>query len=362
LRRVSKIAAAGVVSAALALTATACGSSTTDDGKSKSSSSSGSGGSSSSSGGGSAKGVGIAYDVGGRGDHSFNDSAARGLDKADKELGLQSKELTAANGETDADREQRLDSMAANGFNPVIAVGYTYGPALEKIAKKYPNTTFGLVDSVVDLPNVDNMVFSTEQSSYLAGVAAALKTKSGKVGFIGGVQNALIGTFDAGFAQGVKDTKPNVKVTSEYLYKNDPRGFNDAASAAGKAQGMLDRGIDVIYTAAGLSGDGSIQKVAGKSGAWAIGVDSDQYQDPALSKYKNSILTSAVKNVDVAVYDLIVSVDKDHKPKTGTNSYNLANNGVSLATSGGFIADLQSQLDAAKQKIVSGQVKVNTKP
>jgi basic membrane protein A len=358
LRRVSKIAAAGVVSAALALTATACGSSTTDDNKPSSSSSAGGG----SSAGGKGKGVGIAYDVGGRGDHSFNDSAARGLDKADQELNLESKELTAANGETDSDREQHLDSMAAAGYNPVIAVGYTYGPALQKIAAKYPNTTFGLVDSVVDLPNVDSMVFATEQSSYLAGVAAALKTKTGQVGFIGGVQNALIGTFDAGFAQGVKDTKPNVKVTSEYLYKNDPRGFNDAASAAGKAQGMLDRGIDVIYTAAGLSGDGSIQKVAGKSGAWAIGVDSDQYQDPALAKYKNSILTSAVKNVDVAVYDLIVSVKKDNKPKVGTNTYNLANNGVSVATSGGFITDVQAQIDAAKQKIVSGQVKVNTTP
>lgn len=358
MRRVSKIAAAGVVSAALALTATACGSSTTDDSKPSSSSSAGGG----SSAGGKGKGVGIAYDVGGRGDHSFNDSAARGLDKADQELNLESKELTAANGETDSDREQHLDAMAAAGYNPVIAVGYTYGPALQKIAAKYPNTTFGIVDSVVDLPNVDSMTFATEQSSYLAGVAAALKTKTGQVGFIGGVQNALIGTFDAGFAQGVKDTKPNVKVTSEYLYKNDPRGFNDAASAAGKAQGMLDRGIDVIYTAAGLSGDGSIQKVAGKSGAWAIGVDSDQYQDTALAKYKNCILTSAVKNVDVAVYDLITSVKKDNKPKVGTNTYNLANNGVSLASSGGFIADIQSQLDAAKQKIVSGQVKVNTTP
>ncbi|WP_031516213.1 BMP family lipoprotein [Streptomyces sp. NRRL F-5123] len=358
MRRVSKIAAAGVATAALALSVAACGSSTTDDKSSPSSSSS----DNSSSGGSKSKGVGIAYDVGGRGDHSFNDSAARGLDKADKELSLESKELTAANGETDSDREQRLDSMAAAGYNPVIAVGYTYGPALTKIAKKYPNTTFGIVDSVVDLPNVDSMVFATEQSSYLAGVAAALKTKTGKVGFIGGVQNALIGTFDAGFAQGVKDTKPSVQVTREYLYKNDPRGFNDAASAAGKAQGMLDKGIDVIYTAAGLSGDGSIQKVAGKSGAWAIGVDSDQYQDPALAKYQKSILTSAIKNVDVAVYDLINSVDKDKKPKVGTNTYNLANDGVSLATSGNFIADIQSQLDAAKQKIVSGQVKVSATP
>ena len=342
MRRVSKIAAAGVVTAALALTATACGSSSTSDS-------------------GKNKGVGMAYDVGGRGDHSFNDSAARGMDKATKEFKLASKEQTASNDETESDREGRLDQLAGAGYNPVVAVGYTYGDAVTKIAKKYPKTTFAIVDSVVDSPNVDSMVFATEQSSYLAGVAAALTTKSGEVGFIGGVHNTLIGTFQAGFDQGVHDTKPTVKVTDQYLYETDSRGFNDPAAATGKAQGMLDKGNDVIYTAAGLSGDGSIQTVGGKPGTWAIGVDSDQHQDPALAKYKNQILTSAVKNVDVAVYDLIKSVH-DGKPKTGTNSYNLANNGVSLATSGGFLTGIQSQLDAAKQKIVSGAIKVKSTP
>jgi basic membrane protein A len=283
------------------------------------------------------------------------------MDKADKEFDLGSKELTASNDETESDRETRLDQLAAAGYNPVVAVGYTYGDAVTAIAKKYPKTTFGLVDSVVDTPNVDSMVFATEQSSYLAGVAAALKTKTDKVGFIGGVHNALIGTFDAGFAQGVKDTNPAVKVTPQYLYETDTKGFNDPTSAQSKAQGMLDSGIDVIYSAAGLSGDGSIQAVAGKTGAWAIGVDSDQYTDPALSKYKNSILTSAIKNVDVAVYDLIKSVHAG-TPKTGTNNYDLANGGVSLSTSGGFITDIQSQLDAAKQKIVAGTVTVATTP
>ncbi|HEY5833515.1 BMP family lipoprotein [Streptomyces sp.] len=341
MRRVSKIAAVGVVSAALALTATACGSSSSGSDK--------------------AKGAALAYDVGGRGDHSFNDSAARGLDKAVKEFGLEAKEQTATNGETQSDREQRLDLLAGAGYNPVIAVGFTYGEAVAKIAKKYPDTTFGLVDSVVDSPNVDSMVFATEQSSYLAGVAAALKTKTGKVGFIGGVHNTLIGTFDAGFAQGVRDTKPSVKVTSQYLYETDTKGFNDPTSATGKANGMLDSGIDVIYTAAGLSGDGSIQAVAAKEGAWAIGVDSDQYEDPALVKYKDHILTSAIKNVDVATYDLIKSV-QDKKPKTGTNAYDLSTGGVSLSTTGGFIDDIKAQIDAAKQKIASGEIKVSTTP
>ncbi|WP_433891964.1 BMP family lipoprotein [Streptomyces sp. CA-111067] len=342
MRRVSKIAAAGVVSAALALTATACGSS-------------------SSSGGGKDKGIGMAFDVGGRGDHSFNDSAARGMDKAKTEFKIGSKEQTAANGETESDRETRLDQLAGAGYNPVVAVGYTYGDAVTKIAKKYPKTTFGIVDSVVAAPNVDSMTFATEQSSYLAGVAAALKTKTNKVGFIGGVHNTLIGTFQAGFDQGVKATNPSIQVTDQYLYDTDPRGFNDPAAATGKAKGMLDKGVDVIYTAAGLSGDGSIQTVGGKPGTWAIGVDSDQHEDPALAKYKNQILTSAVKNVDVAVYDLIKSVH-DGKAKTGTNAYNLANNGVSLATSGGFLTDIQAKIDEAKQKIVSGSIKVSSTP
>ncbi|MCL2551515.1 MAG: BMP family ABC transporter substrate-binding protein [Actinomycetia bacterium] len=343
MRRVTKIAAAGVVSAALAMTATACGSS------SSSSSSKGN------------KGVGMAFDVGGRGDHSFNDSAARGMDKADKEFNIGHKEQTASNGETESDREQRLDLLAGAGYNPVVAVGFTYGDAVKKIAAKYPKTTFGIVDSVVDAPNVDSMVFATEQSSYLAGVAAALKSKTGKVGFIGGVHNTLIGTFQAGFDQGVKDTKPSATVTDQYLYETDTKGFNDPTSAQGKAQGMLDSGVDVIYTAAGLSGDGSIQAVAGKAGAWAIGVDSDQYQDAALAKYKNSILTSAVKNVDVAVYDLVKSVH-DGKAKAGTNTYDLANAGVSLSDSGGFIKDIDAQIEAAKQKIISKQITVKSTP
>jgi basic membrane protein A and related proteins len=342
LRRVSKIAAVGAVSAALALSVTACGSSSTSSSSKD-------------------KGVGMAFDVGGRGDHSFNDSAARGMDKADTEFSMGHKELTASNGETESDREERLDSLAAAGYNPVVAVGFTYGDAVAKIAKKYPKTTFGLVDSVVQASNVDSMTFATEQSSYLAGVAAALKTKTGKVGFIGGVHNTLIGTFQAGFDQGVKATKPSVQITDQYLYETDTKGFNDPTSAQGKAQGMLDKGADVIYTAAGLSGDGSIQAVAGKPGAWAIGVDSDQYADPALAKYKDHVLTSAIKNVDVAVYDLIKSVH-DGTPKTGTNTYNLANGGVSLSTSGNFISDIQAQLDAVKQKIVSNQITVKSTP
>lgn len=331
------------MTAALALTATACGESSTDSGSDS----------------GTIK-VGMAYDVGGRGDNSFNDSAARGLDKAKADLGVETKELTAKTGETPADREQRLASLAEGGYNPVIGVGFAYKDAIDKTAAKFPKTTFGLVDSVSDLKNVDSIVFTEEQGSYLAGVAAALKSKDGKIGFIGGVDIPLIKKFAAGFQQGVKDTNPNATVQIQYLSTGtDMSGFGAPDKGKAAAKGMLDKGIDVIYAAAGGSGAGAIEAVAAKSGTWAIGVDSDQAKDPALSKYAGSILTSVVKNVDTGVFELVKSV-QDGKPLTGTHVYSLAENGVSLTTTGGHLTDIQAKLDEAKKKIVDGQIKVAT--
>ncbi|ARP71955.1 BMP family ABC transporter substrate-binding protein [Streptomyces pluripotens] len=351
MRRVAKLSAASIATAALALTATACGSTSSDNASS-----------SSSSGGGKGVKIGLAYDVGGRGDRSFNDSAARGADKAKSEFGGSVKELTAKTSDTEADREQRLSDLADAGYNPIIAVGYAYAPSMTKVAAKYPKTSFGIVDSVVNAKNVDSITFTEEQGSYLAGVAAALKTKKDHVGFIGGVDVPLIKKFEAGYVQGVHDTNPKVKVDTQYLsHGSDTSGFASPDKGKEAAQGMLDRGADVIYSAAGSSGNGAIEAVHGVKGAWAIGVDSDQYNIPGLAKYKNSILTSMVKNVDVGVYDFIKSVH-DGKPLTGTNTYSLGKNGVSLATSGGFINDIQSKLDAAKQKIVNGDIKVKTTP
>jgi len=343
LRRVTKLAAAVTTTAALALTATACGESSTESAGKKD------------------KGVGLAFDVGGRDDHSFNEAAARGVDKAEKELGVKSKEMTAGNDETEADREQRITSLAEAGFNPVIGVGFDYGKSINKIAKKFPKTTFGVVDSPSEGKNVAGLVFAEHEASYLAGVAAAKKTKSKQVGFIGGVNNALIQKFEAGFQQGVEATDPKVKVTSQYLYPTNTKGFNDPAAAKDKAKGMLDAGNDVIYSAAGQSGVGSIEVISKKKGTWAIGVDSDQYEQPGLAKYKDSILTSAVKNVDVAVFDLVKSV-KDGKPMKGTTAFDLKEDGVSLATSGGFIDDIQSDIDKAKKEIVEGKIKVKDTP
>ncbi len=153
MRRVAKLSAACLTTAALALAATACGKTSSDDA------------SSSPSGGG--KGgvkIGLAYDVGGRGDRSFNDSAARGADKAEKQFGGSIKELTAKTSDTEADREQRLQDLADAGYNPIVAVGYAYAPSVQKIAAKYPKTSFGIVDSVVDGKNVNSITFTEEQA------------------------------------------------------------------------------------------------------------------------------------------------------------------------------------------------------
>jgi basic membrane protein A len=350
-RRVAKLSAACIATAALAMTATACGSTSSDTSSS-----------SSSSGGGKGIKIGLAYDVGGRGDRSFNDSAARGADKAEKEFGGSIKELTAKTSDTEADREQRLTDLAQAGYNPIVAVGFSYASSIDKVAKEYPKVSFGLIDSVATAKNVDSITFTEEQGSYLAGVAAALKTKKDHVGFIGGVDVPLIKKFQAGFVQGVKDTNSKVKVDVQYLsHGSDTSGFSSPDKGKEAASGMLDNGADVVYSAAGSSGNGSIEAVNGVKGAWAIGVDSDQYNIPGLAKYKSSILTSMVKNVDVGVYDFIKSVH-DGKPLTGNQIYSLAKGGVSLATSGGFIDDIKTQLDAAKKKIVDGTVKVKTTP
>ncbi|WKX70811.1 BMP family protein [Streptomyces sp. XD-27] len=340
MRRVSTITVAGIATATLAFSLTACGSSSEEGGKDK--------------------GIGLAYDVGGRGDHSFNDSAAKGFDKAKKEFKVAGKDLTAKETDTDADRYQKLKDLAAAGYNPVIAVGFKYNAAVTKISKEdaFKDTDFAIIDSVVDAPNVTSLVFTENESSYLAGVAAALKSKTDKVGFIGGDSSApLLKKFAGGFAQGVKDTKPKATVDVQWVAPN-ASGFGQPDRGKDIADGMLSNNIDVIYSAAGGSGAGAIEATGKKKGTWSIGVDSDQYLDPSLSAYKHSILTSAVKNVDVAVYDFIKSVLKDKKPLEGAQRFSLKTDGVGLSYSGGFLDDIKPKLEDAKKKIIDGKIKV----
>ena len=347
MRRISRITVAGAATASLALALSACGSTSTS-------------GSSDSKGD---KGLAIAYDVGGKGDQSFNDAAFAGLEQAKKEFGYQTADVEPTEGETNADKEQRLASLAKQGYNPVIGVGYAYAAAVKGAAAKFPDTTFGIVDdSTINTKNVADLVFSEEQASYLAGVAAAKTSKSKVVGFVGGVDIPLIHKFQAGFAQGVKDTDPKVKVLSQYLTQTaEEGGFASPDKGKTAAEGQIEKNADVVYAAAGLSGQGVIEAAATEK-VWAIGVDSDQYQQEALAKYKDSILTSAMKDVAKAVYNLAKSVE-DGKPQTGIVRGDLKTGEVSLSNSNPKFADdaeLQAAIKTAKEKIISGEIKVKS--
>lgn len=304
--------------------------------------------------------VGLAYDIGGRGDQSFNDSAARGLDKAKSDFGIEAKELEATAGETDAQKEDRLRQLAEGGYNPVIAVGFAYCKAIGKVAKDTPNVKFAIIDDLEDDckgENIANLLFAEQEGSFLVGVAAALKSKTGKVGFIGGVNVPLIQKFEAGYTAGVKAANSSATVEVKYLTQPpDFTGFNDPAKGETAANGMFDAGVDVVYAAAGGSGSGSFKAAKAKD-KLGIGVDSDQYNQPALAAVKDVIITSMLKKVDVAVLDFITSV-KDGKFASGAKTYDLKAQGVDYATSGGKVDDIKDKLDDYKKKIISGEIKV----
>jgi basic membrane protein A and related proteins len=304
--------------------------------------------------------VGLAYDIGGRGDQSFNDAAAAGLDKAKSELGIEAKEAEASNGEPDSAKEERLRVLANAGYNPVIAVGFAYSAAVAKVAKELPDTNFAIIDDEAAVgDNIANLVFAEEQGSFLVGAAAALKSKSGNIGFVGGVDVPLIHKFEAGYKAGAKAVNKDIKVQSKYLTQPpDFSGFGDPAKGKTAAAGMFDAGADVVYQAAGGSG-GGVFEAAKAAGGLAIGVDSDQYKtaDPAV---QGVIMTSMLKKVDVAVFDFIKSVSEGSFT-AGTVRYDLEKDGVGYSTSGGQVDDIATKLDEYKQKIISGEITVPTK-
>jgi len=301
--------------------------------------------------------VGLAYDVGGRGDQSFNDAAAAGLDKSKSEFGIEATESEAADGEPESAREERLIQMAEGGYNPVIAVGFAYAPAVAKVAPQFPDIEFGLVDSVdATGDNIANLVFTEEQGSFLVGAAAALKSKAGHVGFIGGVNVPLIVKFEAGYEAGAKAVNPDIEIESTYLTQPpDFSGFGDPAKGKVAAEGQFDAGADVVFQVAGGSGLGVFQAAKAAKGL-AIGVDSDQIKT-APANLKDVILTSMLKRVDVAVYDYIKSF-VDGEPLSGEVKFDLEAAGVDYSKTGGQVDDIATKLDEYKQQIIDGTITV----
>ena len=348
---------------------------------SSSNSSTSSSSSSGSSGGG--KKVGLVFDIGGRGDKSFNDSAAQGLDKAKADFGLDTKDLSPAQG--GQNRQELLQLLTTQGYPLVFAIGFAFADGVSAVSAANPNTKYAIVDDasmVCDSSassaastgpnpcrqNVASLTFAEEQGSYLVGAAAALKSKANHIGFVGGVDTPLIKKFEAGYVAGAKKINTNIKIDVKYLTEPpDFGGFSDPAKGNAAATGMYDGGADIVYHAAGGSGTGVFQAArdySSKTGThvWAIGVDSDQYLSVGDASLQPFILTSMEKHVNVAVYETI----KDYvngKLTTGSDRvFDLKNDGVGYATSGGYVDDIKSQLDDLKQQIIDGKITVPTTP
>lgn len=309
--------------------------------------------------------VGIAYDIGGLGDKSLNDSASAGLARSKKAFSISTVEVTATVG-TLAERETRLRFLLAQGCNPIIVIGYRYSESLKKIAAENPNVSFAIVNSAtVDLLNVASLVFGTNQSAFLAGVAAGLVSKSGKIGYIGALNPVPFDSQEPGFVAGVKATNSNANIIIKYLQNPSSfSGYSDPTEAKAVATAMIASSVDLIYSAADGSTAGTLAAITGKK-VWMIGSDSDQYLMASASQRKN-ILTSTIKRVDIAVYDFIsasvqgstVNDVLDSQVGIYGRLYNLKVSGVELSYSGGFLNSYKSKINVFKSGIASGKIVV----
>jgi basic membrane protein A len=317
--------------------------------------------------------IGMAFDVGGRGDLSFNDLAAKAWDDGKTMYGYEGEELAPdAQG---TDREENLRLLAETGHELIIANGSAFAQNVWRVATEYPDTMFAITDdcpqddtfTVVEMPNVRCMLSAEEQGSFLMGVAAALKSQTGTIGFIGGVEVDLIKKFQAGFEAGALAANPDINILPAVYLTQVPdfTGFNDPVKGKEAALALYSQGADVIYHAAGGSGLGLFQAAAEASTddsfLWAIGVDADQYNtvgDPALQEH---ILTSMLKRVDVAVGKAIQDFLEGNFT-SGAVRLGLAEDGVGYSTTGGFIDDIVDQIEDYKAQIISGEIEVPTTP
>jgi basic membrane protein A len=288
----------------------------------------------------------VIYDMGGKFDKSFNQAAFNGAEKWKKETGKTYLEFEISN---PTQREQAMRRMAERGANPIVGIGFSQGSSLEKVAKEFPKLQFAIIDSVVPLPNVQSIVFKEHEGSFLVGMMAAMASKSGKVGFVGGMDIPLIRKFQCGFEQGAKFANPKAEVVAN-MTGTTPTAWNDPARGGELAKAQFASGVDVIFAAAGGTGLG-VYQAAKDNGKLAIGVDSNQNHI-----HPGTMLTSMVKRVDVAVYEAFKGV------KPGTSALGLKEGGVDVAIDEHnaklVTADMKKKVDAAKADIVSGKIKV----
>ena len=262
----------------------------------------------------------IVYSTGGKFDKSFNEGVSHGAEKFKKETGIAVAEFEPTN---ETQFEQALRRFAQRGQDPIIAVGFSQAVALQKVAKEFPNIHFTIIDSVVDLPNVQSVVFKEHEGSFLVGVLAAMASKTGKIGFVGGMDIPLIRRFQCGFEQGIKYANPKAELIAN-MTGTTPAAWNDPGRGAELAKGQFDRGVDVVYAAAGSTGIGVLQ-AAKDRGKLGIGVDSNQNH-----LHPGSMLTSMLKRVDLAAYNSFKAAQANTW-KGGTQVLGLKEGGVDWA-------------------------------
>ncbi len=294
----------------------------------------------------------VVFDMGGKFDKSFNEGVFSGVEQFKKETGIEYREFEVTN---ETQREQALRRMAQRGANPIIGVGFAQAPAMEKVAKEFPDTRFTIIDAVVDLPNVRSVVFKEHEGSFLVGMIAAMKSQSGKVGFVGGMDIPLISKFACGYEQGAKHVSASTEVLQN-MTGTTPAAWNDPTRGSELAKSQFDRGVDVIYAAAGGTGVG-VYQTAQDSGKFAIGVDSNQNH-----LHPGTMLTSMLKRVDVAAYKAFKDAN-DGTWTGGVQVLGLSEDGVGWAldqyNKDLITAEMKAKVEAASADIVAGKLKVH---
>lgn len=310
--------------------------------------------------------VGIVFDIGGKNDRSFNAAAWEGVQRAERDLPICLHDVEPGN---PTSIEPAMRAFAERNFDLIIGVGFAQGPIMQKVAEDYPNIKFAIVDGVIfekdgktPKTNVASLVFREHEGSFLVGMIAAEKSKSGVLGFVGGMDIPLIHRFAKGYEEGAKAVNPNAKVVVNYVGVTDA-AWNNPGKGKELALSQINQGADVIFTAAGNSGLGAFDAVeqfgrnaSGEANKFVIGVDSNQN-----GVKPGFVLTSMVKRVDNAVYDVVKEV-LGGQFKGGFHVFGLDKDGVAYAmdeNNKGIIPDeVLKQVEEAKGKIVAGEIKV----
>jgi basic membrane protein A and related proteins len=294
----------------------------------------------------------VVFDIGGKFDKSFNESVYVGVERFKSETKVNYVEFEVTN---ETQFEQAHRRFAQRGQNPIIGVGFNQANAVEKIAKEFPKVQFTIIDGVVKLPNVQSVLFKEHEGSFLVGLLAVMASKTGKVGFIGGMDIPLIRKFACGYEQGAKFANAKAEVIQN-MTGTTPSAWNDPARGGELAKGQFDRGVDVIYAAAGATGNGVLQ-TAKDRGKLAIGVDSNQNH-----MHPGTVLTSMIKRVDVAAYESFKSAMTD-RWQPGISGLGLKEGGVDWALDQHneklITAEMKAKVEQAKADIISGKIKVH---